>query len=391
MKARLVREGYPKHVREEKENGIHSLIWRWIHSETLADLDSNREILASELRTKEQDYLWSYWHHLEPHFIRAYTKHFPNFGAESTQRSEASHLLIKSHTNRHTPIDTAVSKLRDLVVEMARNHIDVINKQRGNVPRLVNNKPAFREIKRSITHEALNLLLCEWIATMMLAEDLEQLNQPCPNIEGNRCRIECLLPVQFDLPCRCFLYHCLIEQKLISMSLIHPRWALDGPDYVPKNGWKMVLYISDVGQLSPTAHNQESKEGDRFEDHGMALLETTTLQSIDYGKFLLSHDRELYAKALAELNNAFQNCRGRYEAIPTTFVDPIHPKEVRFTKGKRRRGLTNHEAAQAQEADERRHRRAKSIELARTQKHATMKEKDRALEKSLFDRNTRLL
>ena len=51
VKAGLVREGYPKHVREKKENSIHSLIWRWIHSETLADLESNREILASELQT----------------------------------------------------------------------------------------------------------------------------------------------------------------------------------------------------------------------------------------------------------------------------------------------------------------------------------------------------
>ncbi len=145
---------------------------------------------------------------------------------------------------------------------MARNHIDVINKQRGNVPRLVNDKPVFHEIKRSITHEALNILLREWIATMKLAEDLEQSDQPCHNIEGNRCRTECLLPVQFGLPCRCFLYNYLVEQNSIPTSLIHPRWALDGPDYVPKNGWKMVLYISDVGQLSPTAHNQVSKEGD---------------------------------------------------------------------------------------------------------------------------------
>lgn len=251
----------------------------------------------------------------------------------------------------------------------------------------------FHEIKRSITHEALNLLFRDWIATIKLAEDLEKSNQPCSNTERNRCRTECLLPVQFGLPCRCFLYHCLVEEKAIPMSLIHPRWALDGPDYMPKNGWKMVLYISDVGQLNPTAHNQVSKERDRFEDHGLALLETTTLQSIDYGKSRPLHDREKYAKALAEFNNAFPNRRNRHEAIPTTFVDPIHPKEIRFTKGKRRRGLTNHEAAQAQEADERRHRRAKSIELARTQKHATMKEKDRTLEKFLFDYdgNTRLL
>lgn len=48
-------------------------------------------------------------------------------------------------------------------------------------------------------------------------------NQSCPSIGGNRCRAECLLPVQFGLPCQCFLYHCLVEQKAIPMSLIHPR------------------------------------------------------------------------------------------------------------------------------------------------------------------------
>lgn len=120
---------------------------------------------------------------MEPHFIQAYTKHFPNFGAESTQRSKASHPLIKIHTNRHNPIETAVSKPRDLVVEMARNHIDLINNQRGSVPRLVNDKPVFREIRRSITYEALYLLLREWIATMKLVEDLEHSKQPCPNIQ----------------------------------------------------------------------------------------------------------------------------------------------------------------------------------------------------------------
>lgn len=51
--------------------------------------------------------------------------------------------------------------------------------------------------------------------------------------------------------------------------------------------------------------------------------------------------------------------------------------------------VTNHEAAQAQEADER--WRAESIEWARTRKYNTIKERGRALVETLFDENTRLL
>lgn len=46
------------------------------------------------------------------------------------------------------------------------------------------------------------------------------------------------------------------------MSLIHPRWALDRSDYLPKNGWKILFHDSDVGQLSPTVYNEVNKEGD---------------------------------------------------------------------------------------------------------------------------------
>lgn len=153
------------------------------------------------------------------------------------------------------------------------------------------------------------------------------------------------------------------------MSMIHLRWALDEPDDVPKRGCKMVLYKSDAGLLTFTTDHEVNKQGDHFKNHGMALLETTTLQSIDYGKPFPSHEREKYAKALAEFNNTFQDRQlNRHAAIPTTFLDPICPKKVHFTKKKWRRSHTNYEAAQAQKADQRQHRRAKSIELARTQK-----------------------
>lgn len=91
-------------------------------------------------------------------------------------------------------------KLRDVVVEMPRNHTDTINRQRRNAPFLVTDQPAFKEIKRKITHEALNLFLHEWIAAGNLAEELEKSDILCPDIENDTCKLECALPIQFGLP-----------------------------------------------------------------------------------------------------------------------------------------------------------------------------------------------
>lgn len=369
VKARLIKEGYPKEIREAKDVGIHILIWNWIKSPTVNELNLDREILAASLRPKEQEYLYSYWQRQEPQFGRAYTRLLPNLGAESTQRSEASHPMIKNQTNKYTPIEVAVRKLRDVVVEMARTHTDTINRQRQNAPFLVNNKPAFKEIKRKIIHESLNLLLREWIAAGKLVEEIEKSDEPCPDIENDTCKLECALPIQFGLPCKCFLYHCLVRSEPISLTLIHPRWFLDGPLYIPENGWRMRF--SDFRAENPMLFQEKKMESDRFQDHGMALLEESVMVSLDYARTLPVHEREEYAKAFKEFNAVFQARKTKQALVPTTFVDPIRPKDVRYKKG-RRRGLTLREALEEEEADKRRRRRAASVEQAQLQRHLAL-------------------
>ena len=127
----------------------------------MTELNLNREILAASLRPKEQEYLHSYWRHQKPQFVPGYTRLLPNLGTESTQQFEASHPIIKNQTNKHKPIEVSVRKLRDVVIEMAGKHKDIINRQRRNAPLLIADKPLFKEIKRKITHEVLNLLLRE--------------------------------------------------------------------------------------------------------------------------------------------------------------------------------------------------------------------------------------
>lgn len=159
FKTRLIKEEYPKDIQEEKDVGLHNLIWNWIKSPRVTKLNLNRGILAASLRPKKQDYLHTYWQQQEPQFIQAYTRLLPNLGAKSTQRSEASHPIIKNQTNKYNPIEVVVWKLRDVVIEMARKHEDTINGQRQNALLLVADKPFIKDIKQKITHEAPNLIV----------------------------------------------------------------------------------------------------------------------------------------------------------------------------------------------------------------------------------------
>lgn len=133
----------------------------------------------------------------------------------------------------------AVQKLQDVVIKMARKHKDIINGQRQNKPLLIADKPLFKEIKQKITHKALNLLLRKWISAGKPVEELAALHQPPPNIKHNICKKECALPIQYSLPCKCFLYYCLVQDKVISPVLIYPRWFFDRPLYITKDSWRM--------------------------------------------------------------------------------------------------------------------------------------------------------
>lgn len=66
VKEHLIKEGYPKKIREAKDVGIYGLIWNWIKSPTVNELNLNRKILATSLRPKEQEYLYSYRQREEP-------------------------------------------------------------------------------------------------------------------------------------------------------------------------------------------------------------------------------------------------------------------------------------------------------------------------------------
>lgn len=100
-----------------------------------------------------------------------------------------------------------------------------------------------------------------------------------------------------------------MQDEVISLALIHPRWFFDGPPYVTKDGWRM--------RYSDFRDTDLPSEGDytshlpnninRYQDHGMALIEESAITSHDYVKTLPANEQEEYAKAFHEFNSLYQN------------------------------------------------------------------------------------
>ncbi len=75
-------------------------------------------------------------------------------GANSTQRNEFYHHVIKSLVKHQIPLVESVRQIKDHIKQIDIQYDKEINKQRAKVPRLLD-KVAFSEIKRLITWYAL--------------------------------------------------------------------------------------------------------------------------------------------------------------------------------------------------------------------------------------------
>ena len=82
--------------------------------------------------------------------------------------------------------------------------------------------------------------------------------------------------------------------------------------------------------------------------------------SLDYTKTLLANNREEYAKAFHKFNSLYHNQTIKHAKVPTTFVDPIRPKDVMLKKRKFC-GLSLRKALKEEEVEKQQQHQAKSI------------------------------
>ena len=125
------------------------------------------------------------------------------------------------------------------------------------------------------------------------------------------------------------------------------------------------------------------KDGDRYRRGGVDMMQSAAFESMDLHKSMEnSHRDEEYARAYvansAKFNQQWLERESARSLIPTTFPDEIRPKEnLRWKKGgSRRRAYTGCEAAEADEANQRRARCRDSIEQGRRRRYDKLRESD---------------
>ncbi len=218
IKKRLTREEYPLEMRKP----LADMIWKWIQSETLQNVERNRGILLDNLHQKEQNYLISFYQRQESQFVTAHIKELPNLGYNSTQRGESNHPLVKAPTNRHTPIGQSVEKIAEEVSEVIYTYETELKRQKRNNPRSIDaSRSFFKALLGHVTHQAIELVHAELIAAKGWNLDVNDEVSQAPLRDS--CQKACHLPKRYSLPCKCWLYRCVVEDTSIPLSLIHPR------------------------------------------------------------------------------------------------------------------------------------------------------------------------
>lgn len=89
------------------------------------------------LKPTEQAYMKDNWFPKEPQVISCYTRRERNAEAESTQRNEGMHPVIKAVTNPQTSLETAINSMQSELKRLYRSLREAEERSRIDKPRAV--------------------------------------------------------------------------------------------------------------------------------------------------------------------------------------------------------------------------------------------------------------
>lgn len=239
IRKRLIRAGrYPAELQKELQN----LLWSWVKTYNQEDSASTRSAILDRLFDVDRNYLIKYYKRQEAAFIKCFTRTYANVGAQTSQTAESSHGPTKNSVSKHTPIEQSAARIVELIEQKERDFEKAVNKERIKRP-VTTNARVFRQIGAKITHEAIDRITKEWAVMMRWCDaiDAEEAVEPQGD---NECLLQCSLPLQYGLPCKCFLYACAAEDIPIPMTLVHPRWLYDHPGGYTRQ-WRPSLIAAD--------------------------------------------------------------------------------------------------------------------------------------------------
>lgn len=219
-----------KHYTRDQRDDLQELIWTYAKSTEPIKLYENRFQLLTHLEEEQVDYVLDNWFAKEHLFVNLYTNMNPNLNSYSTQRAEGFHAVMKALLNPQLSCEEVIRTTRTELKRMHRQIREKEEESRTSRPRGCPWTP-FQLLMGHVTIFAMEKIRDDWVAAVATKEAFEAGEA----IEEGPCA--CALVIRFGLPCR--HRHYLLESALgsfpIPLTLLHPRWRLDGPEVVPSN------------------------------------------------------------------------------------------------------------------------------------------------------------
>lgn len=303
--------------------GLVDLVWNYIESPTLADLELNRQALLDRLDPAERSYINDFWLKKEGRVIHAYTRRSKTLGSFSSQRVESYHRIIHSVTNGQMPLESAVRSIAERTVDFYRVLAEDEDRAR-TAQRTDIDKDAFRALIGRVSLQAIDLIKPEWRAlsdALLANEDIGHCN--------------CDLLLQFSLPCRHLLLQCALDAVPIPITLVHPRWWLKGP--APGKEWE-PSYTRQPVVISPKRTTVTSVLADLLERR--QNLDPDQLSRFDFQVIQVAQDLQAVAAGQQLLNDVL--IARPDSVLKAAWVRPTKPTL-------NARGMTANEAIAARE------------------------------------------
>lgn len=249
----------------EAKQDISELLSRYIKWPHPEDLNAARDAFLSRLSEADREFVQFNWIPREKTLLLCYTTKLRNLACYSTQRNASYHSAMKEWINPDWDLDESMKNfvryIQDLPLKTAHDQISSRMKTRIGLDR-----HAFKHLIHKTTIFALDAVDKEWQKAVKTVRTTPEhgLNPPdiralgvtdIPMAEFSMAfppKCNCTIPYQFALPCQHYLIPVVRANGHIPLSIIHPRWLLEGPAIV-QGRWEIGMVWIPQSALSLVA------------------------------------------------------------------------------------------------------------------------------------------
>jgi hypothetical protein len=233
----------------------------------------------------EQVYFRKQWLTKEHQLVSAYVDQYPHLGCYGTSRTESYHNPVKEWLNHHLGLEKAVKYLMQQIDTMVHKIMSEENQSRVGIPMVIDSE-GFKSLSLKVTRYAISLIIPEWQQAKTIVLSSNMPHHLIASIVLTIC-VQMRNPQWLVVaPCQ-KRTSCPVAIRLIPRQLMHPRWWLDGPTWVPAEWESGVGLTSD--ELNPPPLDNSILHTKLIND-GQLLLEKTAIEQESFRRQLGPED-----------------------------------------------------------------------------------------------------